>query len=180
MSTSACTIRTIAALAVAVTALTAPAPVGASPDRDIQAQIDAQLALDPTGVQISPDQVSYHNGTMTITFRSRTRSQSQAAVAPQTLTPDCPSGSFCLYESVNYEGRRISYTTCTFRDLYPYYHDWADSIAFNKPSGYVNFINHGKANHVGDTVLYTLSPARRAVFDVKPYRNAIDHVDGAC
>ncbi|MBB5868588.1 hypothetical protein F4553_001967 [Allocatelliglobosispora scoriae] len=185
MSTTARTCRQIAAIAVAIIALAPPAAaLAADPggvpstpptaatrtaDLSVQEQIDAYLATSPDGVQINANELSYRDGAMIVTFR-------KPGATTSAMTADCPYGYFCLYESVNYVFPRAIFRDCGWQDLYPKWYDRARSIAYNLPYGSVDFINHGKADHVGDTVLFSLSSSRRSIFDVSPHRDEIDHV----
>lgn len=176
VSTTARTHRTIVAVAVAIFALTTtPAAVLAAPGTPppgVQAQIDAYLAAAPTGVQINASEISFHNGSIVVTF-SRTTTAS--------LTADCPYNWFCLYDGVNFGYPRARFSSCGWQDLYDWnWHDRTESVYYNMPSGWVSFINHIGVGHSADVPIFSISTTKRSIIDVTPYRNTADHIMRYC
>lgn len=175
MSSTARHRRVILAITAAIAILaTTPATADAvDPAPSVQAQIDAYLAAAPDGIQINANEVSYGKGAMIVTFKRGTSTAS--------LTPDCPSGWFCLYDRVNYSYPRARFQSCGWQDLYNWgWHDRTESVHYNMSTGWVSFINHGGDNHSGDVQIFSISTGKRGIFDVAPYRNGADHIERYC
>jgi hypothetical protein len=140
----------------------------------VQTAIDAQLAAHPGGTQVNATEISYNGGAVIITF-----------AAPRTAlaaTTDCPSGSICVYDNLNYAYPRFRITSCGWYDLAAW--DWNDrteSAYYNMSSGSAAFLDHGAtASHDSDRILFTLSTSSRGKSSVYPYLNRVDHVSRPC
>jgi hypothetical protein len=173
-------IRRVAELiAVATATATIVAPTTAAtvpmPERtlSIQQQIDAQLRVYPGGKQVNETEVSYANGAIVVSF---------APPAGAFAAPNCPSGSFCLYENTRYRYPRLKSSLCGWQDLsWRKWHDRADSLHINLPKGEVSFLNHaaGQESHGFDELLFILGP-KAADADLAPHNDKVDHVIRHC
>ncbi|HCT76338.1 MAG TPA: hypothetical protein DGT23_07065 [Micromonosporaceae bacterium] len=163
------------ALLAAAMVLANPGTAGqAAPAPSIQAQIDAHLAAYPGGKQINATEVSYAAGGFVITF-----ARTQPGI---TGIADCPSGWFCFYEHTNFGYPRGKLSSCGWQDLAWWgWHDRTEAVHYNQYGGSVVFISHtGPPDHSGDYGLFSVSPSRRTISDVYPYRNMADHVYRFC
>lgn len=70
----------------------------------VQAQIDAQLRDYPGGVQSGPNEISYKNGRVLLTFPSE--GGNRAAPNP------CAANRYCFYQDKNFEGRKLTFADC--------------------------------------------------------------------
>lgn len=72
----------------------------------IQSKIDAILAASPGAQQISESEVSWHDGTVVLSFPS--------SAAPQATFPyQCPKGWYCFYQHENFGGRMLKFSACS-------------------------------------------------------------------
>ncbi|WP_345535044.1 peptidase inhibitor family I36 protein [Phytohabitans rumicis] len=147
-------------------------PAAPAADGAVQKQIDSHLLKYPGGKQINATEISYGDGMLVMTF---VRSAGIFAAA------DCPSGSFCYYDGINFNYPRVRTSTCAWQDLaWSGWHDRTESVHFNK-AGSVAFLNHGAVpSHTSDRVLFSLSASVRTKADVIPYRNMADHIQPTC
>ncbi|WP_242890833.1 peptidase inhibitor family I36 protein [Actinomadura litoris] len=107
-----------------------PAPAHAEPlapaPHDVQLQIDKQLADFPDGVQTSPNEVSYANGRVTVTFVS----------SADEIADACASDAYCFYDLPNFGGRKLTYRDCGGNQ------SLTDYGFGNKTSSWVNNTKH--------------------------------------
>lgn len=166
----------LAAVTLGLAAAGTAVPTHAAPATpSVQAQIHAQLAAHPGGVQINATEVAYDNGRFIITFAR------PAGVTVNVIIGDCPTGKFCFYDKPDYGYPRGALADCAWQDLNWYgWSDRTESAYFNKASGQIQFLDHaGGTSHTGDPVLWTLTVKQRGLATV-PYPNRADHTQGTC
>lgn len=136
----------IVAVMSAGAAITAPSVAqAATPSRDPlvlrQVAVDRQLRNFPGGVQVSPNQVDYDGGKVSVVFTNvvldrravaaaaKARVGGTAAVPATVGTGACPGGAFatdyvCLYENENFnqnlDGRMLKFADNYFQSLNTY------------------------------------------------------------
>jgi hypothetical protein len=171
--------RAAAALAaVVMTAMLGTTAAQAAPATpELEAQVAAQLAKAPGGVRTAVNKVSYDGGAFVVTFAMP--GTAKAALA----SPDCPAGSFCFYDGVNYTYPRGELWACGWQDLGAW--GWNDRIESvdNSTGNWVFYKNHfddGKPSngHVLDQDLWSNLPYE--FIASVPNRNMADHVDRSC
>ncbi|MFG1609581.1 peptidase inhibitor family I36 protein [Actinoplanes sp. NPDC049265] len=167
----------VALAAVAVLAVPAPAVAGPATDdllsrqatsaAELQAQIDRQLQVVPGGEQTAVNEVSYGGGRFVVTYARPGATQLEA--------PDCPSGSFCFYDSLNFVYPRGRLSDYGWQDLATW--NWQDRTesVHNMTNTGVVFQNHTSGGHGNDQVLFC-QRALSADPNVYPYANVADHV----
>jgi hypothetical protein len=161
---------TVAALVIVFSVAVTAAPAAGVA---VQKQIDSHLRKYPGGKQINATEISYGDDALVMTF---------VRPAGVFAAADCPSGSFCYYDGINFNYPRVRTSTCAWQDLaWSGWHDRVESVHFNKSSGAVAFLNHGAVpSHSSDRVLFTVSTSVRVRADVNPYRNMADHIQPTC
>lgn len=103
-------------LAMALLGLTVggpPAVAQPSAQPSIQAQAAQILHDHPGGVQISPTQIAWHNGTVILNLQTPAR-----GATPNTSFDGCPSGYYCFFEFQNFTGRMLQLSTCDSTPIY--------------------------------------------------------------
>ncbi|MGW4201470.1 peptidase inhibitor family I36 protein [Streptomyces sp. NPDC004726] len=85
----------------------------------LQKQIDEQLAATPGGKQIGVNQMSWRGGKaiMTIPLPGEKRARAVGEPAAALGTPNCSYTWTCLYQHSNWDGRRLTWSDCTFENL---------------------------------------------------------------
>lgn len=175
-----CTIRRITiALAATLSVLTASSthgqPATAAPPAHgpAQKQIEKHLREHPGGRQISATEISYADRKAVITFTPAIGALAGA---------DCPAGSYCFYEKINYGYPRLQLFSCGWSDLAWWgWQDRTESVHFNEPTGYLTLMNHGVyPGHTYDTQLFRFSTAYRTDPDLYPHGNKVDHANHYC
>ncbi|MFG1609582.1 peptidase inhibitor family I36 protein [Actinoplanes sp. NPDC049265] len=167
----------IALAAVAVLAVPAPAVAGPATDdllsrqatsaAELRAQIDRQLQVVPGGEQTAVNEVSYGGGRFVVTF-------ARPGAAPLAV-PDCPSGSFCFYDYLNFGYPRGRLSDKGWQDLATWnWHDRTESVHDNTNTAVI-FQNHTSGGHGNDQGLFCV-PAYSWIADVGSARNMADHV----
>lgn len=73
---------------------------------DMQQRVEDLLAQYPGGEQTNWNEVNWQDGEVIMTLVP-----DDLSVAPLAAT--CTTGRFCAYDGSNYNGNRISFTTCT-------------------------------------------------------------------
>jgi hypothetical protein len=163
-------IRRLIVVLAAVALLVSPgvAPAAGSP-ADPQHLVDAYLASHPGGTQINATEIAYDGGRFVVTV---------ARTIGTLGSPDCPSGWFCFYETVNYGYPRGKLSDCGWQDLGWWgWRNRTESVHYNLSTGSTTFID--ETGDV-DTALFTVSPTKRAIADVTPNRNKADYVYRSC
>ena len=90
-----------------------PAAAQPSARSSLQAQATRILHDHPGGVQISPTQIAWHNGTVILNLQTPARGAS-----PNTSFDGCPSGYYCFFEFQNFTGRMLQLSTCNSTPIY--------------------------------------------------------------
>jgi len=124
-----------------------------NPDATIQAAIDEQLAAVPGGVQVSPNEASYLQGTVVIVFpeadgfvptdaaRRVVESQTEASASGTSYKYGCPYGNrvawYCFYEHIDFRGRMLQFKDCA-SGQYGVYQRFTDWNFNDKTSSWVN------------------------------------------
>jgi hypothetical protein len=115
-------------------ALTAHADLIRNSDPAVQAQIDAQLASVPGGVQVSPNEIAYLAGDVLMVFPETGGTVPTTAVARVEATlatsyeHGCPWGHrvqwYCFFRDVNFGGRMLQFKDCARNGLYQRFTDY--------------------------------------------------------
>ncbi|WP_229920635.1 peptidase inhibitor family I36 protein [Streptomyces avidinii] len=108
------------ALLVTTPAVGSPQPAATasltkSESQQLQSRMAEQLRRHPGGTVVASNEISYENGAVKVTLPLKDGAAPVPAGA--TGTPNCDSGSVCLYEHDNFNGTRVSYTQCGIYNL---------------------------------------------------------------
>lgn len=157
----------MATLTIATVGPTIPAAAADKPfpTAAVHAATARYLAANPGGTQINDREISYQHGTFIVTVTPPTGARG---------VPDCPRGSFCFYEGVNYTYPRGRLSGCGWQDLDTW--NWRNRIAsvdFDISQGAVGFLNETGST---DTVLFSAAADRPRIPDVYPHRDKADYV----
>nr|MDT0659084.1 hypothetical protein [Micromonospora sp. DSM 115978] len=143
----------------------AVSPAGAAPAPAGKLMTE-YLAAHPGGVPINDNEISYDGGRFIVTLER----------PPHTgyLIPDCPWNWFCFYDRIGYGYPRGRLSDCGSQHL----SNWAwqyrtESVHYNMSSGRTAF-------YYGSQWLFEISPSRRTISNVTPYRNYADRVNRIC
>jgi hypothetical protein len=148
--------RRIAVLCLSAAAIAAggASATGASADEpSLQDQIDHQLAVTQGGVQTAPNQVSYQDGHVVVTFP-------MPGSARALDIEGCPEGLsvkwYCFYEDPDFKGRRLQFNDCSPGGVTQYFSNF-DFAA--RTSSWANTKNGGAIYvYNGNTRLWTEHP----------------------
>jgi hypothetical protein len=103
----------MAAALLSFTVASSPASGQPSPRSSVQAQAEQILHNHPGGVQISPTQIAWHNGTVILNLQTPA-----PGASPNTSFDGCPSGYYCFFEFKNFTGRMLQLSTCNSTAIY--------------------------------------------------------------
>ncbi|MFI6456382.1 peptidase inhibitor family I36 protein [Streptosporangium amethystogenes] len=109
--------------------LAEPSPFAPSGLQPVQDQIDAQLKASPGGTQTGPNEISWNNGRVKMTFSAGEITAPRSVdAAAATNWHGCVEDYFCFYENENFNersngttvGRRLQFSDCHWQ----YFVDW--------------------------------------------------------
>jgi hypothetical protein len=125
------------------------------------------LPIPPGGVRVG-NQVFYNNGRVVLRFDLAKVAKLQGKAAPETtLDLVCDEDWFCLFEHINYAGRKLQFQDCCY---FQYLSNWGFQ---NKASSWRNRLD------VNDVRLWDMAPSPDKVLWCSDTHNYDDNVGTA-
>ena len=103
----------IAAALLGFSAAGSPAIAQPAAQPSVQTQAAQILRDHPGGVQISPTQIAWHNGTVILNLQTPARGAS-----PTATFDGCPSGYYCFFSLKNFGGQMLQLSSCNSTPIY--------------------------------------------------------------